>query len=38
MEAFFEETTLLDNLLPKEELAALFQRHGMLLTGPPLAV
>ena len=38
MEAFFEESTQLDSLPAKAELAALFERHGMSLTGPPLTV
>lgn len=36
MEAFFEESTQLDTLPPKEELADLFQRHGMTVVGPPM--
>ena len=38
MEAFFEESTKLDSLPTPEALAALFQRHGMSLVGPPLQV
>jgi mannose-6-phosphate isomerase-like protein (cupin superfamily) len=38
MEAFFEESTLLDSLPPQSEVAALFARHGMTVVGPPLAI
>ncbi len=38
MESFFVETSELDRPPPPAELAALFERHGMLLVGPPLPV
>ena len=38
MEAFFEESTQLDTLPPKEELLSLFSRHGMTVVGPPLVM
>ena len=38
MEAFFEESTQLDTLPPKEVLTSLFERHGMTVVGPPLPV
>jgi quercetin 2,3-dioxygenase len=38
MEAFFAESSQLDTLPTREELASLFERHGMLLVGPPLPV
>ncbi len=38
MEAFFEESTQLDTLPSPAELADLFERHGMLIVGPPLPV
>lgn len=38
MEAFFEESSQLDSLPSKEELVVLFDKHGMTLVGPPLAL
>lgn len=38
MEEFFMESTHLDALPAPDELASLFERHGMLLLGPPLPI
>ncbi len=36
MEAFFDEACAMKGAAPTEEMKALFARHGMRVTGPPL--
>jgi hypothetical protein len=38
METFFEESSAYNEVPTREELAALFERNGMTVIGPPLAV